>query len=193
MSLENLQSVESITLLKSVLAHLDQELSIIVLGQEKYLGFFTSQYVFRVSFVFVTTERIIIRRSRLWILSWGIGVAIGLLGPILVTLRILDTFSGFGFQIVSVIMIGFLLGRILTRRYKGLKRIETKDSDLQVTKSQVIQIEIRPIHGVHPARITITSLVGEPISLPTTSKKVYSFASRILTSFNPKAVTIVPD
>ena len=157
-------------------------------GSERYLGFFTSQNVFRSALVFVTTERIIIRKTKHWIWSWVIGTAIGVLLLILTMLRVVDPTVGYALPVIIPIPTALGIQQLFKRKYKAFRHVQAEEHDIQFTKSQVIQIQISPFHGFHPARLTITPTSGEVVSLPFINEKAFKIASRLMTRFNPTAM-----
>ena len=155
---------------------------------EKYLGVFISQHLFRTSIVFVTSERIVIRKTRHWIMSWGIAIVTAAPGPELTQLGWIDPTLGYALGIIIPIVVALGLQKLLTRRLRTIRKVEAGEHDIQFFRSRVTQIEITRFHGLHPARIRIRSLYGEEISLPFISDKVFKFASRLMAKFNPTAI-----
>ncbi|HYY91343.1 MAG TPA: hypothetical protein VE955_05085 [Candidatus Dormibacteraeota bacterium] len=62
-------------------------------AHERYQGVFNKQHLFRISIVFVTSERII-SKTKHWIMSWGIATISVAPGPELTQLGRIDPFLG---------------------------------------------------------------------------------------------------
>ena len=144
--------------------------------------------MFRSALVFVTTERIIVRKTKHWILSWVIGIVIGFILLILTVLRFLDPTVGYALPIIIPIPTALGLQQLFKRKYRTFRNFQAEEHDIQFTRSQVIQIQISPFHGLHPARLTITRTSGDLVSLPFINEKAFKIASQLMTRFNPSAI-----
>ena len=84
-------------------------------AQERYLGHFMSQFVFRASFVYITNQRLIVKKSKAWVMTWFVHLVFGGVAGILLTS--LGTLFGLGVLLMAVALVGAGLNRLgLCRR-----------------------------------------------------------------------------
>jgi hypothetical protein len=155
---------------------------------ERMLGYFQSPGMRRSSTAYVTTERIIVNKSR---------GQFPLRAHILTTLLVgfapfVPTVAALAIilVVVAVISIGSLKNRRAWKKSPTIREIEDGIRLFEVNKRQVLSIEIKQPGKLRPGSVEITSLASGVFSLKMARGKAFRVANSLMTRFDPDRVRV---
>ncbi len=165
--------------------------SLLLRSQERYLGYFMSQFVFRTSFVYVTNQRLIVKKSKAWATTWFVHIFSAGVGGILLTS--VGTLFGLGLILMAVAFVGAGLNRRERKKGRRFDLVKIDDKDIVLESSQILGVEMRPPRMFHGGCARIITMTHEPLKLSINSKKGFRTILSIINRFNSKLVKLVSD
>ena len=160
-------------------------------ASEEVIGYFQSVGLRRGSTVYVTTERIIVNKSKGQLhlkvhLLTGFLVALGPFVPAEAAVAII-----LGVVIIIVVVgVNRRRGRGSGKKWPSMKEVEEGVRVFEVRKGQVLSIQLRRPAIFRSGYLHLTSLSGE-IGLKIAGKKAFRIANNLMIRFDPGRVNVL--
>jgi len=155
---------------------------------ERVIGFVRSEGLRRGSTAYVTSERIIVSKSK-----GQLSLKAHLLTALLVA------FAPFVAPVVAVAIILAIVGHVAIllvkkgrsrKKWPSMKDVEEGVRLFEVKKGQVLNIELKQPGRLRRGYVRITPLSNEPYNLKIAGKKTFRVASNLMMGFEPNRVKV---
>jgi len=166
----------------------DEPRSVLTYLGERVMGYVRSEGVRRSSTAYVTTERIIVNKSK-----GQLSLKAHLLTALLVA------FAPFAGPTVAIAIILAIVGivaivsvkrRRSRKEWPSMKDVEEGVRLFEAKKGQVLTIELKQPGRLRRGYVRITPLSNEPYSLKIAGKKAFRVASSLMMRFEPNRVRV---
>jgi hypothetical protein len=131
--------------------------------------------------VYVTTQRIIVNKGRgqLSLKAHFLAAFLVLFAPLVPPIVAVAVVLALPF----LIAFSYLRQKKVGRRWPTIERVESGHRQLEVTKGQVLSIELKQPRRLRSGHVVITSLSNEPFDLRILGRGVFKTAKRLLVQF----------
>ncbi len=153
---------------------------------ERVIGYFQSADLRTGSMAYVTTERIIVNKSKgqLSLKAHLFTAFLVLFAPLVPAIVAIALLVGI-VAIIAVVLVGKRRSRI---KWPTMKDVEEGVRRFEVRKNQVISIELKQPTRLKRGYVRITSLSNEVFNLKIAGKKVFRVANNLMMRFEPNRV-----
>jgi len=161
--------------------------SLLPYSGERVTGYVRSEGLRRSSTAYVTTERIIVNKSK-----GELRLKAHLLTALLVA------FAPFVAPAIAIAIILAIVGHVAivsvkrrrSRKWPSMKDAEEGVRLFEAKKGQVLNIELKQPGRLRRGYVTITPLSNEPYNLKIAGKKTFRVASNLMMQFEPNRVKV---